>query len=200
MNFNNFTRIKFISKLNQNSIFPNNHYLQKKFADKPARDAAVLIPLIFHRQEWQILFIKRAIIKGDIHSGQVSLPGGSTEDIDSNLTDTALRETHEEIGISRQNINVVGKMNSYITVSNFEVTPIIGIVKWPIQLNLSKNEVDKTFLIPLNWLADSKNFQFKKRAVSFLKSHKVIYFNKYDSELLWGATAKFILDFISILK
>lgn len=179
--------------LHQNSDAP---------AAKAMRHAAVLIPLVMHDAQWQILFIRRAQNDRDRHSGQVAFPGGRIETNDTDATAAALRETREEIGVPHEHINVLGQISAYITVSSYEVTPVVGIVDWPTTLSLQSSEVARAFLIPLDWLRNRNNFSFRARQnmdPQSARRHPIIVYNRFDDEILWGATARMTLNFIKAL-
>jgi len=170
-------------------------------AVKATRDAAVLVPLVHHAQQWQILFIRRAHNERDRHSGQVAFPGGRVESTDASTEAAALRETREEVGIAASHVTVVGQIQPYVTVSSYQVTPVIGIVNWPTTLKLQSSEVARAFLIPLSWLRDRNNFTFRARQnmdPQGARRHPIIVFDPYDDEVLWGATARMTLNFIEL--
>lgn len=166
------------------------------------RTASVLIPLVKTAGQWQILFIRRANDDRDRHSGQVAFPGGATESKDKSSTDTALRETEEEIGISPDRIKVIAELSDYFTISHYRVTPVVGIVKWPSNLRLESSEVARAFLMPLDWLRDEANYTMRARSDVDKQSaarHPIIVYNDFDGETLWGATARMTMNFIKAL-
>lgn len=179
------------------------HAIEDYNKAKKKRNAAVLIPLVRSMDEWHILFIRRASNKEDRHSGQVAFPGGAADSSDKNPTDTALRETSEEIGVSSDRIKIVSQLDAYYTISNYRVTPVVGILKWPSNLKLETAEVARAFLIPLNWLEDENNFTLRARNEmdnQSAKRHPIIVYNEFDGETLWGATARMTMNFIKALN
>lgn len=164
-----------------------------------ARPAAVLIPLVEIDGEWQILFIRRTKLPGDIHSGQVALPGGGLDKKDASLSDTALRETHEELGIRPEDVRLLGQLNEFIAISNYRVTPFVGTLPWPYKIVPAEQEVARWFTIPLGWLADPANHTIQRRILpNGLGDIGVIYFQEYDGELLWGLSARIITEFLDV--
>lgn len=167
------------------------------------RTASVLIPLIRTSDQWHILFIRRAKDDRDRHSGQVAFPGGAQEKRDNSSTDTALRETEEEIGITSDRIKVIAELDDYYTISHYCVTPVVGIVQWPSNLRLETSEVARAFLIPLEWLKDEANYTMRARSDLDPKTaqrHPIIVYNEFDGETLWGATARMTMNFIKALN
>ncbi|MFT2092602.1 CoA pyrophosphatase [Paraglaciecola sp. 2405UD69-4] len=153
------------------------------------KPAAVLIPIVQYPDELRVVFTVRAKHLKH-HGGQVSFPGGKQETSDLSLIHTALRETHEEIGISPQDVDVIGKLPLYRTVSGFEVTPFIGFVSPPVTLKLDKNEVFESFEVPLTFLLNPNNHytHWMKR-----KNHQTpVYFIQWQNHYIWGATAAFV--------
>ncbi|MCL4166474.1 UNVERIFIED_CONTAM: hypothetical protein GTU68_064880 [Idotea baltica] len=168
---------------------------------KDQRKAAVLIPFLRIENSWHLLFIRRSIIENDMHSGQVAFAGGKQEETDQSPIDTALRETHEEIGIKPDDVNVLGELNPHFTVSRFEVTPVVATVRWPYELTLQTSEVSHAFTLPLEWLADEKNYEVRYRQIPNVEEPvPVLYFKEYGGELLWGATARMTHSLIKTLR
>ncbi len=169
---------------------------------KEKQPAAVLIPLLLDQEDWKFLFIKRTHHQNDRHSGQVAFPGGRADSSDPALLYTALREAEEEIGLNPDDVEILGQSCPITTVTDYEVTPFVGILPWPYPLKLSNIEVEKTILIPIDWLTDPKNHQVKfwKPDPSAAEGIPVIYFKEYLGDILWGVTAQIVLDFLELIK
>jgi 8-oxo-dGTP pyrophosphatase MutT (NUDIX family) len=164
--------------------------------------AAVLLPLFQNQHEWHLIFIKRTEHDQDDHSGQIALPGGSVEKNDPTLIATALREAEEEIGLKPADVNVLGSFHEIVTVTDYQITPIVGILPWPYPLQPSPSEVKRILTIPLAWLSDPENHKVKTWSPNRegYEPYPVVFFSPYDGELLWGATANIVLDFIDLLS
>lgn len=172
-----------------------------KNSDTPSasayKAAAVLMPLVRVDNEWHFLYITRATNPNDRHSGQVAFPGGRAEDTDTSLEDTALRETYEEIGVPRDQIEIIGTLSPYVTVSDYAVTPIVAVMQWPQTLTLQPNEVAHTLTLPLTWLSQRGNFSLRARnTIDPLANsrHPVIVYHEKNNATLWGATARMTLN------
>ena len=166
-----------------------------------AREAAVLVPFLRIDNAWHILYIRRASYAGDRHSGQVAFAGGKRDEVDDDLLATALREAEEEVGIVAEDIDVLGYINHHHTISEFQVRPYVGVMPWPYQLRLDDIEVARAFTMPLNWLAQSSNYRIEERQHPDSKRPwPVVYYDLYDGEMLWGATARMTLSLIDVLR
>jgi 8-oxo-dGTP pyrophosphatase MutT (NUDIX family) len=123
--------------------------------------AAVLIPLVWHDDEWHLLFTRRTD-RVESHKGQVSFPGGACDEGETTPEETALREADEEIGLNPTDVRVLGRLSNLITITYFRVTPVVGVVKWPAVFRVGEHEVARIFTIPLEWLANPSNrWQFE---------------------------------------
>jgi 8-oxo-dGTP pyrophosphatase MutT (NUDIX family) len=160
--------------------------------------AAVLVPLVWQAEQWHLLFTRRALELED-HSGQVSFPGGAWEAQDGDLERTALREAWEEVGIDPASVAVLGKMARFDMVSYFQVTPVVGVVAWPFDMKINSKEVARAFVVPINWLAEPQNFQIKLRQFEG-QTFKIPYYNDFDGEMIWGATAQMTQEFLHIIQ
>ena len=166
-----------------------------------AQPAAVLMPLINDGGTWKFIFIKRTTSENDSHSGQIAFPGGRVEAADPSPEYAALREAEEEIGIQPEHVEILGKGCSIITVTDYQIHPYLGVVTWPYRLKLSPDEVVKIILIPLDWLADPSNYEVRRwqSRSNPGQEYPVIFFDEFEGEVLWGATAQIVSDFLSLL-
>lgn len=163
--------------------------------DTRLKCAAVLVPLTYYRDEWHILFTRRTD-RVESHKGQVSFPGGACDEGETAPEQTALREAEEEIGIIPADVKVLGRLERMVTASNFQVSPIVGVIPWPYTFRMAGVEVARIFTIPLLWLANKNNYwEFPLRE----SDRSLIAYHPYDGELLWGATARMTVNFLKTL-
>ena len=169
-------------------------------SDAP-RPAAVLIPMFRLYGGWRLLYIRRSEYESDHHSGEVAFPGGRCEREDADLAATALREAREEIGLDPQEVELLGELRPFRTVSNFLVTPVVGLVPWPLALRPDPSEVAHVFSIPLVWLNDPANWRVRAwPSPDHPQVRKVVFFDEFDGERLWGVSGRITLDFLTCLK
>ena len=162
------------------------HFKDNEPGRKPA---AVLIPFVFTDGTWHILFTRRArdVAK---HQGEISFPGGAAESADGDLVDTAVREACEEIGVTKDKIQILGVLDPVPTVSNYCVLPVVSIIEWPQPLKLNGDEVETVFLIPIDWLKQEENWYEDDFLYEPGKRKAVIHYRDYHGEHLWGITAR----------
>ena len=164
-----------------------------------ATPAAVLIPLYQDDGDWKLLFTRRTD-SVDTHAGQVSFPGGQIEDSDVSIMATALREAQEEIGLNPEDVETLGQLNPLFTVTQFLVTPVVGVIPWPYPLRTSPTEVARTFGVPIRWLADPGNLEVKEREpLAPGRSIRVYYFKEFEGETIWGVTARITVNLLQML-
>jgi 8-oxo-dGTP pyrophosphatase MutT (NUDIX family) len=168
--------------------------------DVDPKPAAVLIPLLRQDDDWHLLYILRAQVEGDMHSAQVAFPGGRLDPGETNAEQAALREAREEIALDTSGVRLLGHLEDFVTISNYQVTPVVGVIPWPTELHPDPREVQRIFTIPLHWLADPKNHEERERVTPDGQTVNVVYFKQYDKELLWGVTARITLNFLQALE
>jgi len=166
---------------------------------KNARKAAVMMLFYPKNGLTHLLLIVRNSYPG-VHSSQIAFPGGKVEDLDFDLKATALRETHEEIGIHPDNISVIRDFSSvYIPPSNFLVHPFLGISTNELQFTLQEEEVAGIVEMPLSVLLDDSIITNKTLETSYSKSILVPVF-QIDEHSVWGATAMMLSELKDALK
>ena len=159
--------------------------------DKPLRSAAVLVPLV-NRQEGVTVLLTRRSEHLSKHAGQISFPGGRVDDTDKGPTHTALRETEEEIGIERHQIDIVGQLDDYIVGTGYLVSPIVGFIEPPFTVVPQEEEVAEIFEAPLSFVTHPENFErYTRQFDQGLRSFFAIQWNDY---FIWGATAGMLRD------
>jgi 8-oxo-dGTP pyrophosphatase MutT (NUDIX family) len=146
---------------------------------------------LWRQIEVSVLFTRRTDNLAH-HAGQVSFPGGSVEAGDGSYTDTALRELHEEVGIARTQVAVVGTLDTLWTRSGFQIVPVVGLVTAPFTLQLHAKEVAEVFEVPLTHLLDEVHFRRREMDDSGLP--RVVYAIDYGPHTIWGATAAMLVD------
>lgn len=163
------------------------------------RPAAVLVPLIHRDSEWHLLFTRRTDIVND-HRGQVSFPGGVIEPGDKSPEAAALREAQEEIGLPPDRVDIIGRLDPLLTVTQFFITPVVGVIDGPVDLKINDQEVAAIFDIPVDWLLDDANVEIKPRESPYSdRPIPVIYFKPYRGEVVWGATARMTSQLLELI-
>ncbi|WP_374263161.1 CoA pyrophosphatase [Zoogloea sp.] len=157
----------------------------------PLRPAAVLVPIVLRAPEPSVLLTRRTDHLHH-HPGQVSFPGGRVETQDASPLDTALRETEEEIGLHRNQVELLGCLPEYRTGTGFEITPVVGLVSPPFKLKLDTFEVAEAFEVPLSFLLDTANHQ--RHAAVIRGKRREYYAMPYGDYFIWGATAGMIVS------
>jgi 8-oxo-dGTP pyrophosphatase MutT (NUDIX family) len=152
--------------------------------------AAVLM-LIIDRPEGLSLLLTQRSSKLRSHAGQISFPGGRIEMNDLEPQAAALRETEEEIGLSREHVEIVGYLAPHVVFSGFAVIPVVGFVNKAFRLNIESAEVESVFEVPLSFLLNSQNHLFEQRQLGAI-SVPVHYF-QYTERRIWGMTAGMIM-------
>jgi 8-oxo-dGTP pyrophosphatase MutT (NUDIX family) len=165
-------------------------------APEDMRDAAVLVPLVDRPEGLTILLTKRTPHLSK-HAGQIAFPGGRAEEHDADMVATALRETEEEIGLTRDRIEPVGRLDRYATRTGYIVTPIVAIVHPPFTLALDRHEVADAFEAPLSFFLDAAN-RVREEGV-YKGESRAFYVFPYRDRRIWGATAGMLVNLADLL-
>ncbi len=167
-----------------------------KYADHPSRDAAVLIPIFFKDDHAHLLFTKRTD-NVEHHKGQISFPGGVKDSGDKSLLDTALRESWEEMGIKPEHVTILGKSDTFLTNTNYLVTPYVGFYPYPYDYVINEGEIAEIFEVPLRHLLDPDIFETKVWKKDGYTWH--VHFYYYMDEQIWGVTGFLLSNFLDIV-
>jgi 8-oxo-dGTP pyrophosphatase MutT (NUDIX family) len=171
------------------------------FANREPAGAAVLMPLVQREAGLNLLLTRRTDHLRD-HAGQISFPGGRVEPEDDGPVATALRETEEEIGLSRQHIEIIGQLPVYSTVTAFQVTPVVGLVEPEFTLKLDDFEVAEAFEVPLAFLMNPAHHRHHR--FEFAGSERRFLSMPWQGEereyFIWGATAAMLRNLYRLLS
>lgn len=153
------------------------------------RPAAVLMPILETGQGARVILTKRsALLKH--HPGQVAFPGGRIDDTDADAVAAALRESHEEIGLTPDNVDILGQLPPHETVTSYTVTPFVGRIRAPFTPVPETGEVAEVFSVPLPFLLDPANYRVERRRWRGVwRAYYVMPFGPY---YIWGATARML--------
>jgi 8-oxo-dGTP pyrophosphatase MutT (NUDIX family) len=165
--------------------------------ERALRPAAVLVPIIERKVGLHILFTRRADHL-PAHPGQVSFPGGRANADDADAVATALRETEEEVGLSRAFVAVAGALDPYETGTGFAIKPIVAFVREGFDLTPDASEVAEIFEVPLRFLMDPINHERHMRVWQGRERH--FYAMNFDGHYIWGATAGMLINLYERLQ
>ena len=168
-------------------------------SDRPLKCAAVLMPLTWREEAWHLVFTRRTDTV-ESHKGQVSFPGGGCDTNETSAEQTALREAEEEIGLHARDVCILGQLNDMVTITRYQVSPVVGIIPWPYKFLMSPREVSRVFTIPLTWLAQPENWEEHHATPKGApRSFPVVIYHPYDGEILWGASARMTLELLRVI-
>jgi 8-oxo-dGTP pyrophosphatase MutT (NUDIX family) len=153
--------------------------------EQPIRPAAVLIPVVDHKEPTVLLTLRSPHLAD--HAGQIAFPGGKIEATDASPLDTALREAEEEIGLGHAFVDPIGYLGIYGTSFGFRILPTVARVQPGFKLKINRSEVDDAFEVPLEFLMNPANHQLHSR--EFRGVERTYYAMPYAERYIWGATA-----------
>jgi len=157
------------------------------------REAAVLAPVVERDGDAHLLFTKRAAHLGR-HPGQMSFPGGGREPRDASLTETALREANEEIGLRPDEVDVLGRIDDVTTTSAYAITPFVGVVP-DREYAPDESEVAEVILVSVDALTDPDNYESAQRRDPARGTYRLHFFH-IDGYTVWGATGGMVVQLL----
>jgi len=160
------------------------------------RAAGVLIPIVNRPESPSVLLTERS---ADLkhHAGQVSFPGGGMEAQDEDIVATALRETHEEVGIQPSEVDIAGYLEPVATITGYAVTCVVGLVEPTFSLVRDPVEVERIFEVPLAFLMDRNNAEMTEREYEGTRFPVATF--HYEGHRIWGATAGMLVRLSEML-
>ncbi|MXZ90896.1 MAG: CoA pyrophosphatase [Chloroflexi bacterium] len=159
--------------------------------------AAVMLLLYRKDGEYCVLLNKRSMTV-EHHKGEMSFPGGARDPEDVNFQATALRETHEEMGIAPDDITILGRLDDNVTRSNFLVKVFVGTIPYPYEFLPSSIEIAEVVEIPIGVLRDPATLRWDSRIEDGERVAARSY--GYQQHLVYGATAKILDQFLDIIE
>jgi 8-oxo-dGTP pyrophosphatase MutT (NUDIX family) len=174
--------------------------IERRFSSRELAHAAVLVPIV-RRERPTVLLTQRTAHLSN-HSGQVAFPGGRRDETDTDEAHTALREAQEEIGLDPSLVEVVGQLPTYITGSQFIITPVVGLVDPDHRLTLNAFEVADAFEVPLDFLMNPAHH--RHHAIEWAGVRREWFSMPYEEgttvRFVWGATAAMLRNFYRFLS
>lgn len=168
----------------------------RRIPDSALARAAVLIPLVDSAGREPHVLLTRRSEQVRYHKGQISFPGGARDGAES-IESTAVRETAEELGIDAGRIGLLGRFHDYVSTSSFRVTVFVGLLDSVEQLAPSKIEVAKVLTVPLRFFVQTTP-ESRKMLRANIESE--VYFYAWETEVIWGLTARILKDFADALR
>jgi 8-oxo-dGTP pyrophosphatase MutT (NUDIX family) len=156
------------------------------------------LSLLFEKEGQLHIILTKRTDNVKHHKEQVSFPGGTIDNVDATIIDTALRETGEEIGLMRNAVEVLGMLDNFCTPSGCCITPIVGFLPLVSSFIQNKTEVSEIFDVPISFFLDSRNERIKRRERS--GKMEIMYFYGYSKNEIWGATAEILRTFLNALN
>ncbi len=163
----------------------------------PFSHAAVLVPLFQKEGDCHLLFTKRSE-QVKYHKGEISFPGGVVDEEDTELVNTALREAFEEIGLKESDVQIIGVLDDIVTITEFIVTPIVGLFPYPYPFKVSEVEIAELIEVPLASLLDEDCFS--QSEIFRGGQNEIICAYRYREHTIWGATARILKQFLDIIS
>ncbi len=164
--------------------------------EKPPVPAAVLVPIILHDEPSLLLTRRTAHLKS--HAGQVSFPGGRIDPEDRDAEAAALREADEEIGLNPAKVEIVGRMDDYVTGTGYVITPVLGLLPPGLTYRASPHEVDAIFEFPFSVLLDPDAPRRQKQHVRGVWREYWVW--PHPDHFIWGATAAIMVHLAGKLR
>jgi len=159
--------------------------------------SAVLVPLYEKEGQYHLLYTLRSLQVRD-HKGQISFPGGVQETSDSNLIQTALRESEEEIGLKPGSVEIIGELEDILTPTQYRITPFVGLIPHPYSFTLNAIEIAELVEVPLNFLLEPANLCYGRPDIEDCQWDTPFF--RYERHTIWGATGRITKELVELIQ
>ena len=166
--------------------------------DDPSLTPAGVMALVYPKDGEYCVLLQKRSSRVDSHKGEISFPGGKRDPEDETLLDTALRETHEEMGIDPQHVEVFGALDQTATTTGFCTSPFAGTIPYPYEFSPQEEEVAEVLEVPVSSLLDSANRRDEIRVAGDDLEYAPVF--AYDGHIIFGATARILQRFLEMLE
>ena len=166
--------------------------------DDPALTPAGVMLLVYRKDGEYCILLQKRSSRVVNHKGEISFPGGKHDPEDESMLATAIRETHEEMGIDPQDIRVFGALDHTATTTGYLTYPFAGTIPYPYDFDPSEQEVAEVLEVPVSSLMDSANRRGEMRVVNGDLQCAPAF--AYDGHIIFGATARILDRFIEMLQ
>lgn len=159
-------------------------------------EAGILLPVIDRGGEPGLIFTQRAAhLK--THRGQVAFPGGKRDQGDPSLEYTALRESHEEIGLPGASVSVAGQLSQVMSLHRILVTPYVGVVNGDPELRANPGEIDSIFTVPISFFMEDR--RLRTDTLAFQDHTLYVPCYQWGQYHIWGLSAVVLVDFLNVV-
>ncbi|MDA0987707.1 MAG: CoA pyrophosphatase [Chloroflexi bacterium] len=166
-------------------------------SDDPALVQAGVLLLTYLKDGEVCVLLNKRTDRVEHHKGEISFPGGARDPEDATILDTALREAHEEMGVEREDVEVLCRLDQVSTPSRFVITPFVGTIRPAYPFHASRSEVEEVLEVPLSVLLDPANWREVVMNNGRGRSGGIAY--AYGEHLIWGATARILTQFLLLI-
>ena len=168
-----------------------------KTVDDPSLTPAGVMLLIYPKDGEHCILLQKRSNRVDSHKGEISFPGGKKDPEDATMLDTALRETHEEMGVNPDDVDVFGALDQTATTTGFLTCPYVGTIPYPYEFRPNEHEVAAAIEMPVSALLDAANRRDEVRIVDGDLQFAPAF--AYDGHIVFGATARILDRFLHLI-
>lgn len=165
--------------------------------DNPDLVSAGVLALLYDKEGDICVLLNKRTDRVEHHKGEISFPGGVKDPEDATIMDTALRETDEEMGIHRTDVEILCRLNQVTTRSMFSITPFVGTIPTAYPFRASNIEVAEILEVPVHVLLDPSNWRETVRNGE--NGQTIEYAYAYGEHLIWGATARMLTQLLGLI-